>query len=72
MPIAAVSSAPADAAATDAAAMPELGSPFTMTGFARLAPRPAPRAGEHTDEILRQAGLDAPAVAALRAAGAVD
>jgi len=34
--------------------------------------RPAPRAGEHTDEILRQAGLDASAVAALRAAGAID
>jgi crotonobetainyl-CoA:carnitine CoA-transferase CaiB-like acyl-CoA transferase len=53
-------------------ATPQLGCPIKMTGFEPSPPRPAPRAGEHTDEILRQAGLDAPAVAVLRAAGAVD
>jgi len=58
--------------ATDDAAPPQLGCPIKMTGFEPAPPRPAPRAGEHTDEILRQAGLDASAVAGLRAAGAVD
>jgi alpha-methylacyl-CoA racemase len=33
--------------------------------------RPPPHAGQHTDEVLRDAGLDADAVAKLRAAGAV-
>jgi alpha-methylacyl-CoA racemase len=60
------------AAAGADAATPQLGCPIKMTGFEPSPPRPAPRAGEHTDEILCQAGLDAPAVAALRAAGAVD
>jgi crotonobetainyl-CoA:carnitine CoA-transferase CaiB-like acyl-CoA transferase len=32
--------------------------------------RPAPRLGEHTDEVLRAAGLDAATIAALKAAGA--
>ncbi|SDH77654.1 CaiB/BaiF CoA-transferase family protein [Variovorax sp. OV700] len=58
--------------AADDAALPQLGCPIKMTGFEPAMPRPAPRAGEHTDEILRQAGLDASAVAELRAAGAID
>lgn len=58
--------------AADDAAPPQLGCPIKMTGFEPSIPRPAPRAGEHTEEILRQAGLDASAVAALRAAGVVD
>lgn len=33
--------------------------------------RPPPRAGEHTDEVLAEAGLDAARIAALRAAGTV-
>ena len=53
------------------AARPQLGCPFTMTGFVPGEPRPAPRPGEHSDEILREAGLDATAIAALRATGAI-
>lgn len=33
--------------------------------------RPPPRSGEHTDEVLAEAGLDAARIAALRAAGTV-
>ena len=49
----------------------QFGCPLTMSGFAPAAARPAPRPGEHSDEILREAGFDAPAIAALRSAGAV-
>ncbi len=34
-------------------------------------PRPAPQVGEHTDEVLAEAGFDAGALAALRAEGAI-
>jgi alpha-methylacyl-CoA racemase len=34
-------------------------------------PRPAPALGQHTDAVLAEAGYDADAVAALRAAGVV-
>lgn len=47
--------------AVDGAAPLQFGCPIKMTGFSPSDPRPAPRAGEHTEEILRQAGLDAPA-----------
>ncbi len=53
------------------ASQPALGCPFAMTGFMPTVARPAPRPGEHTDAILREAGLDASAIAALRAAGAI-
>jgi crotonobetainyl-CoA:carnitine CoA-transferase CaiB-like acyl-CoA transferase len=43
----------------DGVAPLQFGCPIKMTGFNPSAPRPAPRAGEHTEEILRQAGLDA-------------
>jgi len=49
----------------------QLGPPVKMSGFQPEAPRPAPRAGEHTDEVLRQAGFSDQELAGLRAGGAV-
>jgi crotonobetainyl-CoA:carnitine CoA-transferase CaiB-like acyl-CoA transferase len=49
----------------------QLRSPIRMSGFEPRAPRPAPRPGEHTDEVLRQAGFDESELAGLRAEGAV-
>lgn len=48
--------------------LPQFRTPVTPRDRAFSAP---PRAGEHTDEILREAGFDAAAIAELRAAGAV-
>ena len=44
-------------------------NPIKLDGE-RLPSRPAPGLGEHTDELLREAGYDAEAIAALRAEGA--
>ena len=49
----------------------QFGVPVKMTGFQPAAPRPAPSAGQHTDEVLREAGFNASEMAQLRAAGAV-
>ena len=49
----------------------QFGCPVKMTGFDPGVPRPAPRAGEHTAEILRQAGFAEDEIGALRSAGAV-
>ena len=49
----------------------QFGCPVKMTGFDPGAPRPAPRAGEHTQEILRDAGFADSEIAALRGTGAV-
>lgn len=46
-----------------------LGSPFGLGG-PDLQARPAPSPGEHTDELLREAGYDDTLIAALRASGA--
>ena len=46
-------------------------SPVRMSGFEPGPPRPAPRPGEHTDEVLRQAGVGEAELAGLRAKGAV-
>jgi alpha-methylacyl-CoA racemase len=55
--------------ATDASAMPAPAPRFSRGGGeVRL---PAPRAGEHTDEVLASVGLDAAAIAGLRADGVV-
>jgi crotonobetainyl-CoA:carnitine CoA-transferase CaiB-like acyl-CoA transferase len=57
--------------AGDAGAPAQFGCPVKMTGFDPGLPRPAPRAGEHTQEILQQAGFGDSEIAALRGAGAV-
>ena len=46
-----------------------LANPIKLDGE-RLPARPAPGLGEHTDELLAEAGYDATAIAALRAEGA--
>ncbi len=46
-----------------------LANPIKLDGQ-RLPARPAPGLGEHTDELLAEAGYDAAAIAALRAEGA--
>ena len=46
-----------------------LANPIKLDGQ-RLPARPAPGLGEHTDELLAEAGYDATAIAALRAEGA--
>ncbi len=48
------------------------GNPIKMSGMEGTISKPAPMLGEHTDEVLSGLlGLDATAIAALRAAGAV-
>lgn len=46
-------------------------SPVTLRGEIKVAPRPAPGLGEHTDEVLRDLGFAAERIAALHASGAV-
>lgn len=55
----------------DEGAPAQLGTPVKMTGFEPGTPRPAPRPGEHTGDILRQAGFGGDEIAALRSAGAI-
>jgi crotonobetainyl-CoA:carnitine CoA-transferase CaiB-like acyl-CoA transferase len=47
----------------------QLGPALRMSGHHPGPPRPAPRPGEHSDEILAEGGLDTAAIAALRTAG---
>jgi crotonobetainyl-CoA:carnitine CoA-transferase CaiB-like acyl-CoA transferase len=49
----------------------QFGQPVKMSGFEPAAPRAAPHPGEHTDEVLREAGFTERELADLRAAGAV-
>jgi crotonobetainyl-CoA:carnitine CoA-transferase CaiB-like acyl-CoA transferase len=46
-------------------------SPIWVDGSSKVAPRHPPGIGEHSDEILRQAGYDDAAIAQLRISGAV-
>jgi crotonobetainyl-CoA:carnitine CoA-transferase CaiB-like acyl-CoA transferase len=46
-------------------------SPVWIEGAAKVAPRPAPEVGEHTLEILAEAGYDEAGIADLRARGAL-
>lgn len=50
----------------DAARGRQFAPPFKMSEFDFGAPRPAPAAGEHSDEILREAGYAPEQIAALR------
>jgi formyl-CoA transferase len=48
-----------------------LGSPLKFSGTSTATGRPAPRLGEHTDEVLKAHGYTDPEIAALRRAGAI-
>jgi crotonobetainyl-CoA:carnitine CoA-transferase CaiB-like acyl-CoA transferase len=48
-----------------------INSPIWVDGSRKVQPRKPPGLGEHSDEILRDAGYDAAAIEALRASGAV-
>ena len=54
-----------------AGGLPQLACPVQMSGFQPGTPRPAPRPGEHSDEVLAEAGFDAASIARLRASGAL-
>ena len=46
-------------------------SPIWITGQEKVTPRPAPNVGEHTDEVLREAGYGESEIRALRAEGVI-
>jgi formyl-CoA transferase len=46
-------------------------SPISVEGQDKVAPRRPPGVGQHTDDVLREAGYDAATIATLRADGAV-
>jgi formyl-CoA transferase len=46
-------------------------SPFWIDGQEKVAPRHAPRVGEHSDEVLQAAGYDQNEIGKMRAAGIV-
>ena len=48
-----------------------INSPIWIDGTTKVQPRKPPGVGEHSDEILRQAGYDEAAIRQLRASGAV-
>jgi formyl-CoA transferase len=48
-----------------------ISSPFQVHGVAKAPARRGPDLGEHNDEVLRELGFDAPAIADLHANGAV-
>jgi crotonobetainyl-CoA:carnitine CoA-transferase CaiB-like acyl-CoA transferase len=48
-----------------------INSPIWVDGSQKVRPRRAPEIGEHSDEILKQAGYDETAIKQLRASGAV-
>ena len=48
-----------------------LGSPIKMSATPPEVARRAPQLGEHTDQVLIEAGLSGAEIAALRAAGAL-
>jgi crotonobetainyl-CoA:carnitine CoA-transferase CaiB-like acyl-CoA transferase len=51
--------------------MRTLGSPVKMSATPPDVSRRAPQLGEHTDDVLAEAGLSVTEIAALRATGAI-
>ena len=49
----------------------QFGCPVKFSGFEPDAPRPAPHAGQHTDEVLREAGFQEAEIHDMRSTGAV-
>lgn len=47
-------------------------SPFQVSGEHKVRPRPAPALGQHSDELLREAGYDDEEIAEMRRAGVVE
>ena len=48
-----------------------INSPIWVDGSKKVKPRRAPAIGEHSDDILREAGYDEASIRNLRASGAV-
>src|SRR6202047_3236249 len=48
-----------------------INSPIWVDGSQKVQPRPAPGIGQHSDDVLREAGYDEAAIRQLRASGAV-
>jgi formyl-CoA transferase len=48
-----------------------ISSPIWVDGSKKVQPRKPPEIGEHSDEILRNAGYDEATIGKLRASGAV-
>jgi crotonobetainyl-CoA:carnitine CoA-transferase CaiB-like acyl-CoA transferase len=48
-----------------------INSPIWIDGSKKVQPRRAPDIGEHSDQVLREAGYDEASIRQLRASGAV-
>jgi len=55
---------------TDAEYM-TVNSPIEIRGEEKVPPRLAPKVGQHSEQVLREAGYDASEIAALREAGVI-
>ena len=60
-----------DAPTRDGGTQRAVASPVEFVGVPTAPTRPVPQLGEHTEAVLREAGLDDAALAKLRAAGAI-